>query len=38
MNTGQLIGWDGRNLMGYGLLGVVNEEMITTFAPPFRRR
>ena len=36
MNTGQLIGWDGRNLMGYGMLGVVNEDMITTFAPPLQ--
>ncbi len=36
MNTGQLISWDGRNLIGYGMLGVVNEDMITTFAPPLQ--
>jgi len=33
LKTGQLIGWDGRNLIGYGMMGFVNEDMIITFAP-----
>jgi len=33
IRTGTLIGWDGRNLMDYGMMGFVNEDMIKTFAP-----
>ena len=33
IKTGTLIGWDGRNLMDYGMMGFVNEDMIKTFAP-----
>ncbi|MCZ6673053.1 MAG: hypothetical protein O7C75_08945 [Verrucomicrobia bacterium] len=33
IRTGTLIGWDGRNLMDYGMRGFVNEDMIKTFAP-----
>ncbi|MCZ6485556.1 MAG: glycosyltransferase family 39 protein [Acidobacteria bacterium] len=36
METGQIVGWDGRNLMAYGMLGWVNEDMINTHSPPLQ--
>ena len=36
MNTGTLIGWDGQNLMAYGMRALLNEEMISTYAPPLQ--
>ncbi len=36
MNTGTLIGWDGQNLMGYGMRALLNEDMISTYAPPLQ--
>ena len=36
MKTGTLIGWDGKNLMGYGMRALVNEDMISTYAPPLQ--
>lgn len=36
MKTGTLIGWDGRNLTGYGMRALLNEDMISTYAPPLQ--
>jgi len=36
INTGTLIGWDGQNLMGYGMRALLNEDMISTYAPPLQ--
>ncbi len=36
MKTGKLIGWDGQNLTGYGMRGLLNEDMISTYAPPLQ--
>ena len=36
MKTGTLIGWDGQNLTGYGMRGLLNEDMISTYAPPLQ--
>ena len=36
VETGQLIAWDGRNLMAYGMLGWMSEDMINTHSPPLQ--
>ena len=36
METGKLIAWDGRNLMAYGMLGWMSEDMINTHSPPLQ--
>ena len=36
MKTGKLIAWDGRNIMAYGMLALVNEDMIRTFSAPLQ--
>ena len=36
MKTGKLIAWDGRNIMPYGMLALVNEDMIRTFSAPLQ--
>jgi hypothetical protein len=36
METGSLIAWDGRNLMAYGMLGWMSEDMINTHSPPLQ--
>ncbi len=36
IETGKLIAWDGRNLMAYGMLGWMSEDMINTHSPPLQ--
>ncbi|MDA2924105.1 glycosyltransferase family 39 protein, partial [Acidobacteria bacterium AH-259-L09] len=36
MKTGKVIGWDGRNLLSYGIMGSMDEDMMKRSVPPLQ--